>query len=1127
MRQKLIGQDEDTFAYDHDKTTHESARTGKEIFIQDAQGRTEAIRNVLTSERFSYTDRNLRARHEDGADVTRSWEYTGQGDLSALGLASGAKAVIEREGRKISAITIAGKRLLSISYANGFPSAMSDAQGNVFKIVWNKDRKGFAIIDPDGYRTSVGLNASHELVSIETSDAEETRIKRDAVGNPVRVQSPSYATSYTWDSEGRLASEQQDEKGTRFYTYDEHGNLTRIDEGERWVKVARDDAGRIVRTDLDDGQWFSASYDEAGHMRSAEDSHGNAMECEYDQGGRLSRMSDAAGSWLAFDRDGAGRPVHISDNRGASQSIAYGFDGEVKAFTDNRTGTYSFTRDALGRVIAVCDDEGPLIEARRNTAGDIVSAVNAAGEKAVFDRDWSGRIVDVRADGTDTSIAYDRSKRAEHVRVTKGKNGAPVFEERRSYTSGGRLSSIEGPLGLESFKWTRDGKLRSRTDALGVTVTSISDDGRNVRVERPDGTVREATLSRDLRFATVSDSGKKMSMSFNEQGRPTHADMGDGVCVDYTFDRAGRLLEVSHSKAPTVSYAYDESGRISGIKQGDMGVTYAYDAAGRIVLRKFADGTSVSYGYDHQGNLSSLVARDADGTSALSQRYSYDRLGRMVSRTVERSGETDELSYSYDVAGRLTGVLKNGEKYEDWEYDSMGNVLRETDPHGTTVYDYDESGRMVSSDGPEGVKRYEWDARSRLSRVTDSKGTPVLDLLWNAADRLVSSKSRRGTTTYVYDALGNRVSQCGPDGSFSWAIDPLRTERNVLGWGSGNDLKSALSDGAVPLWSGGTSLVSDANGTPLATTRNLSAELLGSPFGDGAWGGLAFGYAGYSPDPATGMLHSRFREYDPTTRRFCSPDPNRGSVVSPRTLNRWVCCFDDPVNLVDVDGGFPSWSDIGNGLKSAGEAIGNGINDAGNAVAKWWNDNADLEVSQTIYKGNGHTTTESSSVGDDRWIYTNVSDGKVTGGGFRIPGVVSIGWDDGLTVSVGGGDYNGFTIGANLKIGASDYGPAVSLDANVGSTSNNVGFGAFVGATETGFSLFSNTKVGEVTLHDQQDYHIPTAVVAVIALAFVVAPYAIPAIAEGYSMMLAGAGGTVAALAMIFGSATPAFAAEC
>lgn len=1096
-RQQMAGEGEDTFSYTNESTTHESARTGREMFVQDDLGRTIEVRRGTASEHYAYTTRNLWERRLDNTGTRMRWAYTAAGDVNKVELPSGASVDIERDDRRISEVTVAGRRLLSISYENGLPTSVVDGEGNAFKVVWDEGGRDFSVACPDGTQTSIGLNAAYELISLQAPGEGEVRVERDSLGRPTCVLAPSGTTHYSWDAEGRLTSEQTEGGPLRSYTYDARGDLASVVEGEHRLDMERDEAARIVRAELDDGQWVSAAYDEAGRMTFSEDSCGRALACTYDEAGHLRRATDATGVWIEWDYDDAGRVIRASDCLGAAQSIEYGFDGRVRSISDNRRGVISMVRDALGRVIASFDEEGLLFETKRNANGEVVSTTNAVGEVAHFEYNWAGRVVRVKADGMDASVSRDASGRAVGISVSERRGGSILLKERRTYTNGGHLSRIEGPLGTESFKWAGDGSLRSHEDGLGVTTSQVAADGRSVRVTRPDGSVRAASLSHDRRLATIKDGGASAAISFDEHGRPAHADMGGDGTVDYEYDRLGRLLSVAHSQAPKVTYAYDEVGRVTSITQGDMGVRYAYDDAGRIVRREFSDGTSVSYSYDGRDNLASLVVRDADGRETLSEGYAHDRLGRIVARTVARDGARSEFAYSYDRAGRLLAVSENGRERNAWDYDTLGNVLRVSTPHGTTTYSYDTAGRMVRSEGPEGSRCYEWDARSRLSRVTKDGGALALELSWDAADRLVASTNERGTTTYGYDALGNRISQEGPDGSFGWAIDPLRATRNTLAWGCEGDLRPALADGAMPLWSGGSFLVSDANGTPLATTAEPARMLLEDPFGTGSWDDLAFGYAGYTPDPATGLLHSRLRDYDPSARRFCSPDPRRGDVTSPRTLNRWACCFSDPVNLVDVDGGWPD--------------VGKWFSDRVDDVKQWWSDNAGTSVTTTTMSGDymgslwGVTPSQTKTVstGGNRWLYTNITDGKVTGGGVRIPGLASIGWNNGVTVSLLGGDYGGYTAGASAKFGWGQNGLSLDLDFSAGKSDNNGGFGISLGIPQSSVRVFHNTTDDQgVVTHDQWDAHVNTLLVVVVvglaalgagALAALAAGTAIPA----------------------------------
>ena len=67
-----------------------------------------------------------------------------------------------------------------------------------------------------------------------------------------------------------------------------------------------------------------------------------------------------------------------------------------------------------------------------------------------------------------------------------------------------------------------------------------------------------------------------------------------------------------------------------------------------------------------------------------------------------------------------------------------------------------------------------------------------------------------------------------------------------------------------------------------------------------------FGFTGYElSDDISGTLHAQARQYDPSTGRFISEDFVKEFGRAPFTLNRYSYCWNDPLNLVDLNGLFP------------------------------------------------------------------------------------------------------------------------------------------------------------------------------------------------------------------------------
>lgn len=72
-----------------------------------------------------------------------------------------------------------------------------------------------------------------------------------------------------------------------------------------------------------------------------------------------------------------------------------------------------------------------------------------------------------------------------------------------------------------------------------------------------------------------------------------------------------------------------------------------------------------------------------------------------------------------------------------------------------------------------------------------------------------------------------------------------------------------------------------------------------SPFGELLTGKQSgFGYNGESYDAATGALYLRARYYEPALNCFSQKDIDRGTVTNPKSLNRYLYTWNNPVSNV-------------------------------------------------------------------------------------------------------------------------------------------------------------------------------------------------------------------------------------
>jgi RHS repeat-associated protein len=90
-----------------------------------------------------------------------------------------------------------------------------------------------------------------------------------------------------------------------------------------------------------------------------------------------------------------------------------------------------------------------------------------------------------------------------------------------------------------------------------------------------------------------------------------------------------------------------------------------------------------------------------------------------------------------------------------------------------------------------------------------------------------------------------------------------------------------------------------------AITSTLTTEAFGNAVAQ--WGSSANPYRfagawGYRDDGDAGLLYIGARYYDLAVGRWTSADKWLGNLYRPLSLNRYLCCEDDPVNHVDPSG---------------------------------------------------------------------------------------------------------------------------------------------------------------------------------------------------------------------------------
>jgi YD repeat-containing protein len=217
----------------------------------------------------------------------------------------------------------------------------------------------------------------------------------------------------------------------------------------------------------------------------------------------------------------------------------------------------------------------------------------------------------------------------------------------------------------------------------------------------------------------------------------------DAGTVAFDYDDAFRVSEQSVNGGSPVLYTYD--GDDLPIQVGDLTLSYHSQHGLRTGTKLGTINDSVTY--NPFGEATGYAAKSGSNTLYTVQ-YSRDKLGRITELNETISGNAAAYVYSYDEAGRLAGVQKDGVPVAGYTYDANGNRLTITAGSSTTSATYDAQDRLTHF----GATSYSYTANGELA-----------------------SKSVGGqTTSYQYDPLGNLIRVTLPSGGkIEYLVDGL------------------------------------------------------------------------------------------------------------------------------------------------------------------------------------------------------------------------------------------------------------------------------------------------------------------------------------------------------------------
>jgi len=345
-----------------------------------------------------------------------------------------------------------------------------------------------------------------------------------------------------------------------------------------------------------------------------------------------------------------------------------------------------------------------------------------------------------------------------------------------AYDSAGDLVSITDRTGAVTqifYDPTRPHFIATIVNSLGVTVirTEYDSSGRLIGLFDAQGhLVQQSNDTSSLTQTTIDALGNTTTTTFDTDGDPVKiVDALGGVTVN-KFDANGDLLQTKDPLGHTTTRTFDSQGNVLSETDPAGNTTYStYNSFNELLSTTDPIGNTTPTSYDSAGN-------PATSTSAL---------GSVTTYTVDASGQVTTMR---DGAGGITYL----------GYDSAGNVVSLTNSLGATTSDtYNGEGQITrdvatSPDATQDlVTTNVYDAEGRLVSSTSPTGTT--STVYNSLGEAVSSTDEfGGVTAQAFDALASVVQTTAPDGRIS------RTVFDAAGdavWSQDSHLPSQPADG--------------------------------------------------------------------------------------------------------------------------------------------------------------------------------------------------------------------------------------------------------------------------------------------------------------------------------------------
>ena len=782
------------------------------------------------------------------------------------------------------------------------------SSGETTKTVYNDAFFPVEYTDESGTKTEYTYD-NHYRVKTEKSGDETTTYTYDSKGNVISyvTSNEKNNTYYTYNSAGKVIREQTGNDYT-YYTYDAKGNnlvlatLKKDYQGEApalydssltcfdTTTYTYDSKGRVAKEENSDGSSVSYEYDASGNVTketnvTVENDKTKTTVTTYtydDMGNLLTTQSEGDSATYVYDK--AGRTLRVTQNGETTRTI---YDNQGRTIQEIAPEDYDNKKDGLPNENTYSDTNVGHRYVYNETTGNLDREINRldvvtdyeyyeTGEKKketfdIYEYDYNikGNLTKVYVDGVNTlSYNYDEDYNLTSEVYANGQSIRYRYDDNNNLVSQYHNNDTSAYV---TFSYNTDNELTQKVNA-DTGLKYVYGENNSVEVYRLSDDTLVQSYTEDVTEANEENGIESKTDVTESHFGDTYSYTTKDNSISYQYgDNSLTYSAKSNDKSQTVS----DSVKLNGTTASES--KYSYDENGNVLTKSYGKSTSIANTYDSKNRITSTAY------AGKTTNYTYD----VNSQLTAVSGDNYSASYAYNSRGNITNKNVNGTS-TTFTYSNSDWKDELTAVNGTPLT-YDENGNVLTY----GDKSFTWNTGRNLESITDGDNKYSYTYDENG---IRTSKTVNGVTTYYNTKGGVILSQTDGTDTIYFQYDSNGTPLGFV-WNGTQYFYMTNQMGDVIS-------ITDTSGTIVG---NYEYDAWGAvTLSDSDIANInPIRYRGYYFDSETGYYYLQSRYYDPDICRFInadSPEYVQFQKDDYAGNNSFVYCCNDPVNNTDPKG---------------------------------------------------------------------------------------------------------------------------------------------------------------------------------------------------------------------------------